>query len=142
MGKKIVEEGDEMLDQMLGSIKAYFYKLWNVGVYDKELPEEVKVPSMYFPQPNILPTPHTKESYRNNYTMNVQMLAQDSKEAVEKAEMIAQSIRQNNFKIPILNEDGSETGGHLIFESVEVMKMEEMIAQVMLEWYYDFPYKN
>jgi hypothetical protein len=40
-----------MMEQMLGSIRGYFYSKWNVKVYSKTIPSNIETPSMYFPPP-------------------------------------------------------------------------------------------
>lgn len=129
-----------MLEQLIGSIKGYFYKKNPVTIFEKELPETIVIPSMYFPPPNILPLPHTKQGYQNNYTMNVQIFEADAQEGLKKAEEIAQSIKKNKYTIPLLNEDGSETDGSIVFNTVECQMIEFGIVQIKLEWDYIFEY--
>lgn len=129
-----------MLQQFVGSIKKYFYDRNQVSIYDKELPETINIPSMYFPQPNVLPLPYTKGSYQNTYTMNVQIIEKDTPTAMTVAEEIAQTIRENKYQIPLVNEDGTESGKYITFSTVACERMEEGIVQVRLEWEKEFNY--
>lgn len=129
-----------MLDQFIGSIKNYFYTRNNVPIYDEEIPDTIQVPSMYFPQPNILPLPFTKGSYQNNYIMNIQVFEEDTPKAMSKAESIAQTIRSNKNQIPLLNADGTATEKLITFSSVACERMESGIVQVRLEWENEFNY--
>lgn len=129
-----------MLQQFVGSIKKYFYDRNQVSVYDKELPETINIPSMYFPQPNVLPLPYTKGSYQNTYTMNVQIIEKDTPTAMTVAEEIAQTIRENKYQIPLVNEDGTASGKYITFSTVACERMEEGIVQVRLEWEKEFNY--
>lgn len=127
-----------MLEHFIGSIKAYFYGRFPVSVYEKSLPESIKVPSMYIPQPNILHLPHTKEGYQINYTLNIQILERDTPTAIKVAEDIAHSIRQNKNIIPLIDENGNSLG-EIIFNLIESERIEDGIAQVRLDW--DYSYK-
>lgn len=129
-----------MLQQFVGSIKKYFYDRNQVSIYDKELPETINIPSMYFPQPNVLPLPYTKGSYQNTYTMNVQIIEKDTPTAMTVAEEIAQTIRENKYQIPLVNEDGTASGKYITFSTVACERMEEGIVQVRLEWEKEFNY--
>lgn len=129
-----------MLQQFVGSIKKYFYDRNQVSIYDKELPETINIPSMYFPQPNVLPLPYTKGSYQNTYTMNVQIIEKDTPTAMTIAEEIAQTIRENKYQIPLVNEDGTASGKYITFSTVACERMEEGIVQVRLEWEKEFNY--
>lgn len=129
-----------MLQQFVGSIKKYFYDRNQVSIYDKELPETINIPSMYFPQPNILPLPYTKGSYQNTYTMNVQIIEKDTPTAMTVAEEIAQTIKENKYQIPLVNEDGTASGKYITFSMVACERMEEGIVQVRLEWEEEFNY--
>ena len=129
-----------MLQQFVGSIKKYFYDRNQVSIYDKELPETINIPSMYFPQPNVLPLPYTKGSYQNTYTMNVQIIEKDTPTAMAIAEEIAQTIRENKYQIPLVNEDGTASGKYITFSTVACERMEEGIVQVRLEWEKEFNY--
>lgn len=129
-----------MLQQFIGSIKKYFYDRNKVSIYDKELPESIQVPSMYFPQPNILPLPHTKGSYQNSYTMNIHLFEKDSPTAMSKAERITQEIKSNKYQIPLVNEDGTASGKYITFSMLACERLEEGIVQVRLEWEKEFNY--
>lgn len=131
-----------MLDIFIGSIKGYFYSHFPVQIYDRQLPETIKVPSMYFPQPNILHLAQTKDRYKTVYTVNAQLIEVDTPTAMKKAEEIAQSIRKNWSSIPILNEDGSNTEDVLVFDSVSSERMEDGIVEIRLEWEYEFTYNR
>lgn len=129
-----------MIQQFIGSIKKYFYDMNKVSIYDKELPETIQIPSMYFPQPNILPLPHTKATYQNNYTMNIHIFEADTPTAMTIAEEIAQTIRENKYQIPLVNEDGTASGRHITFSMVACERLESGIVQVRLEWEKAFNY--
>lgn len=129
-----------MLQQFVGSIKKYFYDRNQVSIYDKELPETINIPSMYFPQPNVLPLPYTKGSYQNTYTMNVQIIEKDTPTAMTIAEEIAQTIRENKYQIPLVDEDGTASEKYITFSMVACERMEEGIVQVRLEWEKEFNY--
>jgi len=130
-----------MLDKFVGSIKGYFYQEFPIDIYIKELPETIKVPSMFFPQPNILHLPFSKQSYQVNYTMNVQLFEKDTPTAMQKAESIAHSIRKNKSSIPLLNNDGTRDERNIVFSTVSCESVEEGIVQIRLEWEWEFNYK-
>lgn len=128
------------IDQMLGSIKGYFYKQWNVVCLTKQIPIEVPIPSMFFPSSNTIANPDTKLNYENTYSLNVKLFHQSSAEALIQAENIAQSIRKHRESIPLLNPDGTETSNSIIFERIETEIIDTGVAQISLQWNYKFNY--
>ena len=123
------------IEQMIGSIKGYFYNQWNVACLDKQIPIEVPIPSMFFPSPRTVASVDTKFSYSNTYLINVKLFHNSS------AEAIAQSIRESKESIAILNIDGTETTEKLIFDKVESEINDTGVAQILLQWKYKFDYK-
>lgn len=130
-----------MLDVYIGTIKNYFYNMFQVPVFEKELPESLTVPSMYIPTPETLQLPYSKEKYQVNYTLDIQMFHKSTRQAMKKAEQIAQSIRANKSEMHLINADGSQLDDKIVFESINVIEMgAEGIVQLRLIWNYEYEY--
>ena len=127
-----------MLEQMLGSIQSYVINFWNVKYYSRKVSQELTVPSVYFITPRSFDLPYTKESFENSYTIPINVFHNTTVEAVVKGEEIAQSIRKNGNKIPLLNYDGTETGEHLLVDRVEVREIEDGTALLTIAWKMSF----
>lgn len=129
------------IEQLVGSIKGYFYKKWNVSVFEETVPKEIPIPCMFFPSPQIVSNFDTKMSYSNTYLMNVKIFHQTTRQAILKAEEIAQSIREQKYTIPILNEDGTETNQEIFFDRVETFEVDDNVAQIGLTWIHKYDFK-
>lgn len=66
--------------------------------------------------------------------MNVRIHHTSTREAVLKAEELANKVRQKKFTIPIRNQDGSLTTDLMYFRTVDANRVDDDIAQVSLVW--------
>lgn len=130
-----------MLEQFIGTIKNYFYTRFPVPVFDKELPENLIVPSLYFPQPEIMDGYYSKNKYQVNYTLDVQIFHKSTAEALQVAESITQEIRRNKSVMHLIHADGTVSDESIFFDTITSMEMgTEGIVQVRLMWSYEYDY--
>jgi len=130
-----------MYEQLLGSIKGFMYKQTGLDIYDAELPEQIKVPSIFIPHPQVIPQYHSKDSYRNIYSLTIKVFHESAENSSTVADDIAQAIRDNKFKIPVLEQNGTETSNTIVFDRVETNNLEDHMTILVLEWVYDFNFK-
>lgn len=129
-----------LLDNFIGSLKNKFYSLNAVTVYHEKLPKELTIPSMYFPAPITTPISHSKDEYRVNYTINVQIFESNTLKAVKKAEQVATKIRKAKGIVNFVDKEGNVTEDYFIVDSISTQEMAYGIAQVTIDWHYDFNY--
>lgn len=124
--------GKMLLEQIIGSIQAYFCQVWPVTLYTDKVPTELEIPSLYIPVPSANDADFSKDAYSNLYTQKVNLYAATDSAALLKAEEIAQSIRKKKYIIPIQNEDGSEAGVLLRFSRINTNIIADYTAQVTM----------
>lgn len=118
----------------IGSIMAYLYNLFPVKIYDLKLPQDFQVPSLYFPQPTANSGNDTNQTYLRSYTLNIKLFHHDTNQAYYKAEEIADKIMINREIIPMVNEEGSETGDFIRFNRIETRVGDNGVAMLILNW--------
>lgn len=122
-----------MTEQLIASIKNYFYKMNPVQIFSDKVPKSVVYPSMYFSLPDVSDAVFSKQSFEELFIVRVKLFELKSEDAFNKAQTIAQSIRKSKFSIPLINQDGTEDPTKQItFESIEAVKIEDSVAQVTL----------
>ncbi len=121
-----------MLEQLLGSVQAHCYKQWSVKLYTEKIPNNIEIPSMYFPPPSTNDDDFSKDAFSKLYTQRVLCRMSSDTAALLKAEEIADSIRKNGHCVPILNEDGTETGKTLQFSRISANIIADYTAQITM----------
>lgn len=123
-----------MLDPERGSIIKFFNDVNPVKVYIKKVPENMAVPSMYFPIPISDGERDSFSSYTNDYQMFVKVFEENSQQAFDTAEKITESIKVLKNIIPIYNEDGVESGSFLRIDKVKSREIDEGVVQIEVNW--------
>lgn len=100
-----------MYEQIHGSMKAFVYDSLptNTFAYHDQVPEELVIPSVYYPILSINDSKTSKDHYTLLYTMIVRFFNTTTDKAMQTAEMIANKIRSNGYTVHLRNEDGSES---------------------------------
>lgn len=122
------------MNQEVGSIMSYLYKCFPVPVYDLELPEDFKIPSMYFPRPTFNNGNDTIQTYMKSYTINIKLFHRDSNQAYDKSEELADVIMRNRDVIPVVDKEGRETGDFIRFNRIETRIGDQGVAILVLNW--------
>lgn len=99
-----------------------------------ELPENMSVPAIYFPDPEVLPFPATLSSDRLNYSLFAKVIAMTTEAAYEIAAQIQRDVIGQQSLIPILNEDGTDTGNFIRMEKPQIKKIDRHTYQLNLGW--------
>lgn len=128
------------MEQVYESIIAHFYSYWNVLVYREEIQDEPQIPSMFFPVPETLDMPHTKQQFRNMVTLNIKVFHSTTNQAVSKANELANTVRRQKNRIAINDIDGNDTGLTIQAESISVTPIADKVAQIGLVFYQDENY--
>lgn len=126
----------------VGSIMKYFYDLFPVKIYKKEVPEEFAVPSLYFPTPTTFDESDSNMTFAKVYSLSVKLFHEDSIKANDRAEHIADTIRSNKNVIPILNSDGEKTGQFLRLSRIETRIGDSGVAMIIMGWESNYYYNR
>ncbi|MGX5574119.1 hypothetical protein ACWKTS_22570 [Bacillus toyonensis] len=132
-----------MYAQIHGSMKAFVFDnlLQGTFAYHEQVPEEIRVPSVYFPHLSTNDMNNTKDSFTLLYTMTVRFFNATSSEAMQIAEEIADKIRRSRT-LYLRNEDGSESSDTVYFKRVTTAPSGVGSAQLTMIFEYQQAYAN
>ncbi len=117
----------------VGAIMNYFYNLFPVKVYTKEVPENFVVPSLYFPTPFTFDGNDTTSTFMKTYNLVVKLFHVDAQQANYEAERIADAVRKKRMIIPLIEQDGTPTGDYLRISRVET-RIVDGTAHITVNW--------
>lgn len=126
----------------VAAIMNYFYKLFPVKIYEKEVPKGFTVPSLYFPAPTSFDENDTNMTFIKVYSLSVKLFHEDSVIANDRAEMIADDIRSSKNIIPMVDPDGAPTGDFVRMSRIETRIGDSGVATIVLQWESSYRYKR
>lgn len=133
-----------MYTQIHGSMKAFVFDNLPKGTfaYHDQVPEEIRIPSVYFPHLSTNDLKNTKDHFTLLYTMTVRFFNATTKEAMELADKIANKIRRSGYTLNLRNEDGSESTDDVYFLRVTTAPVVVGSAQLTMIFEYQQTYSN
>jgi hypothetical protein len=123
-----------MLSKELGSIIAFCMKINPVMYYTKRVPYNIRIPSMYFPIPNLSGELNTKDTFKNDYSWYIKIFERTSPEAFKKAKNISDSILSNKSRVPEVNYNGSISGDYIQITSIDIKEIQEGVVQLTIDF--------
>ncbi|PKJ57775.1 MULTISPECIES: phage tail terminator family protein [Bacillus] len=121
------------MNQEVGSIMGYLYKLYPVQVYEEEIPQDFAVPSLYFPPASTVDGTDTVSTFQKAYVLNVKLFHENAQKAHNEAERIADTLRSNRGIIPLMQESGEDTGDFIRLSRIET-RVSDGYATIVLNW--------
>jgi hypothetical protein len=107
-------------------------------LYFGRLPENFKVPSLYFPVPQEDDAGDTTQTYRITYRLYIKSFHLDDQKAYDVAKAIADKVRASRNIVPLVDVSGALTGDFLRIKRCNIKPLsEDMIfgvSQLFLEW--------
>ncbi|MCU5173776.1 hypothetical protein [Bacillus paranthracis] len=131
-----------MYAQTHGSMKAFVFDNLPKGTfaYHDQVPEEIRIPSVYFPHLSTNDLKNTKDHFTLLYTMTVRFFNATTEEAMMLADEIANKIRRSGYKLSLRNEDGSESTDDVYFRRVTTAPVVVGSAQLTMIFEYQQTY--
>ncbi|MDX5886264.1 hypothetical protein ACQVN8_25610 [Bacillus paranthracis] len=131
-----------MYAQIHGSMKAFVFDNLPKGTfaYHDQVPEEIRIPSVYFPHLSTNDLKNTKDHFTLLYTMTVRFFNATTEEAMMLADEIADKIRRSGYKLSLRNEDGSESTDDVYFRRVTTAPVVVGSAQLTMIFEYQQTY--
>ncbi|WP_456270344.1 phage portal protein [Bacillus sp. JZ76] len=121
------------MNQEVGSIMGYLYKLYPVQVYEKEIPQDFIVPSLYIPPASTVDGVDTVSTFQKSYVLNVKLFHKNAQEAHNEAERIADTLRSKRGLIPLIQESGEDAGDFIRLSRIET-RISDDYASIVLNW--------
>ncbi|KAF1680814.1 phage portal protein [Bacillus mexicanus] len=117
-----------------GSIMAFLYSQWSVPIYERKLPDQFQVPSLYVPSPSVFEETDTVSTFKKTYSLNVKLFHHDSVQALDEADRLADAVREARNMIPLLNESGEKTGDMIRITRIETRVGDRGEAVMVIRW--------
>lgn len=112
-----------------------------VKIYPERIPQNMAIPSMYFPVPIVVSSGDTFSSYRNSYQLFIKVFADTTQIAHGKAYLIGEGICRDRFIIPTVCQTGAPTGEYMRLNSdIQIKALDEGVVQLSLKWDSRYPY--
>lgn len=126
-------------DKYLTSIAKFLHKSGSKVVLLNpifhQMPEQLKLPAIYFPNPLVNSFNDTLSSFLFVYSWYVKIMANSTEEAYEVAAQIQMDLCSNRFYVPVLNEDGTTDGNKRIrIKPPEIKQLDGNVYQIALTW--------
>lgn len=102
--------------------------------YADTMPEDFYVPCIYFPAVYADPQSSTLNEYAARKTIYAKVFASTRREAGELAEKIADGIMEKRRLIPLLEQDGTESGETFKVEPPVTSVIDDGTAQIVLTY--------
>lgn len=127
---------DVNLEQSLAAVVRFIQDNSEEGtkLYFDEIPENFYVPSVYFQIPYTAGRKATLSSYCTTMTMNIWFMAHMDWDAQAQAAEMRDEIMLHDCRIPVVDEEGKETGKTLRVTPPSTRKIDEGIVQLSLSF--------
>lgn len=102
--------------------------------YYWDIPQEFLRPAMYFPQPEIDTGGDTLGTYASEYAWYINVFADTTEEAHGIARRVLTALKRAKNYVPLLNEDGTESGKKLRLKDPGLKRGDTGVAQLKIEW--------
>lgn len=112
-----------MLEQFIKSILAYFVKIEPMNAYVQAIPEGVEYPCYFVNKCDISTETLNSYYFLNNVNLYIRIFGENEVELKNKSFNLVQHIFNNQRRIPILEEDGSESGRLIRLENIETIEI-------------------
>lgn len=123
------------LEQEAASVMAFALRsAGNPNPYYWDVPQDFEYPAMYFPQPEIETGGDTLGTYASEYAWYINVFAETTEEAYEIANRALTALKRAKNYVPLLNEDGTETGKKLRLKDPGIKRVDTGVAQLTIEW--------
>lgn len=100
----------------------------------KEIPEGMKTPAIYFPNPEVQEYNDTLSTYMLTYSWFIKVFGKTNEEAYAISHQIQKVLSGCRLTIPILNEDGTETEQFVRLQKPQVRQIDSHISQLTISF--------
>lgn len=105
-----------MLEQFIKSVLAHFNKIEPMNIYIQNIPSGVIYPCYLLNKCDIKSEAINSYYFMNSITLYVRLFGRNEVDLKNKAFNLCQDIFKNQRKIPVLNEDGTDSGRSIRIE--------------------------
>ena len=130
-----------MLDREIASAMRFLIdSAGNPYAYYYSIPEQFRVPSIYFPQPNITTHGDTLSTYALEFNWCVAIFDVDTQSAHARAFDVLNALQRVKCVIPLVDEKGELTGRGFRIRDPSSRSIDENEKRLILKWRSPRPY--
>ncbi|MED4562746.1 DUF6838 family protein [Bacillus altitudinis] len=122
------------MNQEVGAIMHYCYSRFPVKVYEKEIPEQFQIPSMYFPAAWTNTKNDTVSTFLKTYTLHIKVFHKDSEQAHDAAETIVDALSADRNIIQMVSVEGEPLDDYVRIKRAETRNGDQGVATIVLTW--------
>jgi hypothetical protein len=112
-----------MLEQFLKSILAHFVKVEPMNAYIQNIPQGVQYPCYFVNKCDVKTNKINSYYFMNTITPYIRIFGKNEVDLKNKSINLIQNIFSDHGKIPILNEDGTESNRFIRIEDIESIEI-------------------
>ena len=129
------------LEQEVASIMAFAHSsAGKPAPYYYDVPEQFRTPAIFFPEPEISTRGETFFTYASEYAWYINIFGATSAEAHAIGLRVLTALKRAKNLVPIIAEDGKETGEKLRLKDPQLRNIEAGVVQLSIEWTSRRPY--
>lgn len=123
------------LEQEVASVMAFALReAGDPHPYYWDVPEDFERPAIYFPQPEIDTGGDTLGTYASDYEWYINFFADTTEEAHAIARRVLTALKRAKNYVPLLNEDGTESGKKLRLKDPSLKRGDTGVSQLTIGW--------
>lgn len=124
-----------MLEQDLASIMRFLTeKSGNPAPYYNNVPEQFRVPAIYFPRPDIGSSGDTLNTYALDFSLFVKFFHRTKEDAYELGYTAMNALLERRNRIPLIDESGKPTGKCIRIRDPTLRAVDESAVQLQIDW--------
>ena len=132
-----------MLDREIASAMRFLIDAAdNPYPYYCKIPAEFKVPSIYFPQPNIATSGDTLSTYALEFNWYVTIFDVSTQAAHARALDALNALQLARCVIPLIDEKGALTGRGFRMKDPSLRNVDDCVTRLILKWTSPRPYHS
>ena len=124
-----------MLEQDLASIMRFLTETsGNPAPYYNNVPEQFRVPAIYFPRPDIRQWRRHAEHLRTGFSLSSNFFHRTKEDAYELGYTALNALLERRNRIPLIDESGKPTGKYIRIRDPTLRAVDESAVQLQIDW--------
>lgn len=124
-----------MLEQDLASIMRFLTeKSGNPAPYYSNVPQQFRIPAVYFPRPEVSSSGDTLNTYALDFSLFVKFFHRTKEDAYDMGYTALNAILARRNRIPLIDDAGSPTGKYIHVRDPTLRAVDENVVQLQIDW--------
>lgn len=123
-----------MLEYEIAAIYYFVDGIITAQPYFEEVPLDMLLPCVFYPTPTPAASGFSVNAYTTEFAMYVKFMDRSTLAAYEMGERVLQALMRNRRKVPLVDENGKQTGKSFRVNMPKLKKIENGVFQMELSW--------